>query len=105
TSSLARTGCERTRPVAASRERVGRMTLGLWITIIVVLLIAGAAFVLAMRRRNENVRQARRSEASEQRDLARATQLEADRLTAEAEERAARSKREQLAGEQRRIAA
>ena len=73
------------------------------IAIAVILLIAG--FGLTAKRRKEAQNGRRRLEASETRDLAKASQLEADRVAAGAEERAARAKRENVAAEQQLLVA
>ena len=76
---------------AAGAGNFGSMSTVIWIVIVVlgVALIAGIA--LAAKRRNQAKVEARRGEAAEARDLAKVSQLEADRHAAEAEERAARA--------------
>ena len=81
------------------------MNAALAIVIAIVVILAIVVFVLAARRRKVARTAARRREASETRDLAKVSQLEADRRVAEAEERAARAKRESLAAEQQKLAA
>jgi hypothetical protein len=79
--------------------------LGIWMFIVAVVLVVVVGLTLFAKRRNEHLRRSHRREASETRDLARITQLEADKQAAEADERSARAKREQLEAEQQRIAA
>jgi hypothetical protein len=64
-----------------------------------------AGIAIAAKRRRQAGNDARRREASDTRDLAKVSQLEADRQGAEAEESAARSKREGFAAEQLQLAA
>jgi len=90
---------------AAGSGNFGSMSTVIWIVIVVlgIALIAGIA--LAAKRRNQAKVEAHRGEAAEARDLAKVSQLEADRHAAEAEERAARAKREQLTAEQHQLSA
>ena len=77
--------------VSTTRRRgtLLHMNAAIAIVIAVVVIVAIVAIVRASRRRKEVQMDARRREATETRDLAKVSQLEADRRTAEAEERAA----------------
>ena len=81
------------------------MTIAIIIIIAVVVIALIVAVVIAAKRRKETQMDARRVDARDTRDLAKASGLEADRVTAEAEERAARAKRESVAAEQQQMAA
>lgn len=81
------------------------MSIGIWIIIAVVAIVLIAVIAFAMKRRKQTTLEGRRREATETRDLAKLSQLEADRHAAEADERAARAKREQLSAQQEQLAA
>jgi type II secretory pathway component PulK len=84
-------------------KRPGMETI-IIIAVIVAVIVAILAVVLAKRR--GEVRDAEhRHEAQERREMAKVSELEADRRIAEAEERAARAKRETIAAEQAKMAA
>lgn len=75
------------------------------IILVVAAILVLVGIVLAVKRRNEAKTGRLRVEASDTRDLAKASQLEADRQAAGAEERTARAKREQLSAEQQQLTA
>src|SRR5438477_3004442 len=82
------------------------MSTTAWIIIIAVVVVAILVVAaVAVRRRRETKLDLRRAEAREQRELAPVSDLEAQRQSAEAEERAARAKGEQLAPQQQQLAA
>jgi hypothetical protein len=75
------------------------------IVLVVVILIVGLVAFFGAKARADHRAEAQRYEAHSHRQLADVTELEATRLAAEAEERAARAKREQAVAEQQRLEA
>ncbi len=88
-----------------SSGKVSAMNIAVIVIIVVGVLVAGLGFAFVARRRKEADIAALRREAGETRNLAKVSQLEADRQSAEAEERSARSQREAIAAEQHQLAA
>jgi hypothetical protein len=70
----------------------------LWITVAVIVVILIVVAVLLVRRRKARKLDERRRIASEHRDMASMSHFEAERDAAQAQERAARARREQLEG-------
>jgi len=79
--------------------------VSLFIAAVVAVLVILVALAYVLRRRNAHHRDELRGQATQHRDLADIAQIEADRRTAEADELAARARREELASQQARLAA
>jgi biopolymer transport protein ExbB/TolQ len=75
------------------------------IVVLIVILVVGLVAFFAAKARADHRAEAQRYEAHAHRELADVTELESTRLGAEAEERAARAKREQVEAEQQRLEA
>jgi hypothetical protein len=75
------------------------------IIVLIVLLVVGLVAFFANKARADHRAEAQRYEAHSNRQLADVAELESTRLVAEAEERAARAKREQIAADQQRLEA
>ena len=75
------------------------------IIVLIVLLVVGLVAFFAAKARADHRAEAQRYEAHSNRGLADVAELESNRLVAEAEERAARARREQIAADQQRLEA
>jgi hypothetical protein len=75
------------------------------IVALIIILVVGLVAFFAAKARADHRAEAQRYEAHSHRQLADVTDLESTRLVAEAEERAARAKREQAAADQQRLEA